>query len=257
MNRINRITQFNSIIEDCENFCVLTRHSELQKEACTKLDMLLADCKISKREAIQVGDEDTANLYLGFECVATCLSAELAMWVFLKEEKPDDAWDKLICAQMAANEAVRAHKGFAHLVRKGEQLEGFEKNIFPPQVFVSAGLIVRHQQCSICGGEYGECQHLVGKPYWGEFCYIVAREFEPNHVALVKNPADKRCRVMAFAAPDGERNRMTWKIEARKTEPSSSTVSSTEIQKDETASDKGLRASARIMHVDSVNRRRS
>lgn len=38
-----------------------------------------------------------------------------------------------------------------------------------------------------------------------------------NHVAIVDYPADKKCRVVSFAAEGGKRNRMTWRIEPANT----------------------------------------
>jgi hypothetical protein len=97
--------------------------------------------------------------------------------------------------------------------KKAEHLVAIEKIIFPPQSFVSSGLVVRHQICSICGAEYGGCDHLAGKPYWGRFCCIITRGIEGNHVALVKQPADKGCRVTHFAVEGGSRNKMKWLVE--------------------------------------------
>lgn len=207
------IEYLNAVIRDAETYCVLTRACGLQREAIGRLAELMRQCAALKVEAIGAQDEDFANLLLGFECVVDCLSNELAMWIALKEEKPDAAWDNLVAAQMAASGAARAHRGFSHLDHQAERLDSIEKLVFPPQVFVSAGLIVGRQECSICGGEYGECDHLIGKAYWGKFCHIVAKDIEANHVALVKDPADKRCRVTQFSAGDGYRNRMTWEIE--------------------------------------------
>ena len=47
----------------------------------------------------------------------------------------------------------------------------------------------------------------------GEFCYIIARDIELDHVSIVESPADKRCRVERFSVEGGTRNRMTWKFE--------------------------------------------
>lgn len=33
-----------------------------------------------------------------------------------------------------------------------------------------------------------------------------------NHVALVKTPADKRCRIVSFKTKDGHRNKLSWEI---------------------------------------------
>jgi hypothetical protein len=75
---------------------------------------LLTECKQQKAAAVTAGDEDFANLLLGFECAARCLRSEIEMWLLLKEEKPDEAWDKLVSAQNAAGAAVRAHRGFGN-----------------------------------------------------------------------------------------------------------------------------------------------
>jgi hypothetical protein len=216
------IEYLNAAIKDAENYGVLTRDSGLQKEEILRLGQLVSDCGARKVEAIAAKDEDFANLLLGFECVVQCLSKKLEMWITLKEEKPDVAWDNLVAAQMAASAAARAHIGFSHLIHQAERLEVIEKIIFPPQVFVSAGLIVGRQECSVCGEEYGECDHLAGVPYWGKFCHIVARDIEADHIALVTTPADKRCRVMQFSTESGFRNRMTWKIEPSIIEPTDS-----------------------------------
>jgi hypothetical protein len=245
----DHINRFNAIIEDCENFCNIARDSDLQNVAVTKLKALMADCKGLKSQAIRSDDEDFANLLLGFECVAASISSEIAMWILLKAGKPDEAWDELISAQMAATGAVRAHDGFSH-VKQAERLEEIEKLVFPSQVFVSTGLIVRNQECSICRREYGDCEHLVGRPYKGEFCYIVARDIMANHVAVVKNPADKRCRIMHFTVEGGERNRMTWMIEP----PSSKNIADRNPPKGldpetEVGSRAGMNATARLLYA--------
>jgi hypothetical protein len=135
------------------------------------------------------------------------------MWAFLKAGEFDEAWNQLILAQQSAIDAMRAHSGFQHLKEHNLRLESIEKLVFPPQVFVSAGWLVGRQECSICGSIYGECDHLAGKPYMGQFCAIIARDLIADHTAIVENPADKRCRVTRFSAPGGMRNRMTWQVD--------------------------------------------
>jgi hypothetical protein len=220
MSKTNQewIEYLNGALKDAENLSVLTRDSDLQREAVTKLGTLTQQCAELKALAIAAEDENFANVMLGFECVLDCLSSEIKMWIALKEERPDAAWDNLISAQTAASDAARAHHRFSHLTLHTERLENIENLVFPPQVFVSAGLIVRYQECSICGTEYGECDHLIGKPYWGKLCSVVVRDFEPNHLAIVEEPADKRCRVMQITVEGGKRNCMTWKIEQSVTE---------------------------------------
>ncbi len=203
---------FNKKVSELEVYLGITRASDLQRQACTDVEELLKKIHSEKQKAIQSADEDYANLLLGCECAASAVLAELQMWLLLKEDRPDDAWDELISAQGACLGASRAHSCFANLHKYYEHLEVIEHIVFPPQVFVSTGFIVRNQECSICGMEYEECDHLIGKPYMGKFCYIIAREAEPNHVAFVDYPADKRCRLTSFGVEGGNRNRMTWLV---------------------------------------------
>jgi len=238
MNKAGKkyLEHFNGTIRECEIFCSIARDSGLQRDAIAQLGKLIEELRGLKAKAVEAGDEDLANILLGCESVANCISAEIAMWLLLKEEKPDEAWDQLVTAQMAAADAARAHKGFEHLEAQAQRLHEVEQLVFPPQVFVSTGLIVRHQECSVCGKEYGECDHLAGKPYMGQFCSFIAKDIEPDHVALVKNPADKRCRIMQFRVDGGERNRMTWKVQPTQEETPS-----------RSASNEPLKATARLL----------
>lgn len=208
------ISELNSIIESIEILNNIARDSELQRNACNALDALYGRIESLKSGAIAEGDEDTANLLLGFECVTEFLRSEITMWLLLKSDQPDEAWRSLIDAQRAAGDAVRAHQGFEHLRGQVEKLHQIETLVFPPQVFTSVGIVVRCRRCSICGEEYGECAHLVGKPYMGRICHTVITEIEKvDHVAIVSEPANKNCRVTSFSVPGGMRNRMTWKID--------------------------------------------
>lgn len=213
------VKEFNQTVEGVENFLVMTRASDLQRTAIDAIRAAAENVKDEKASAISKGDEDYANLLLGCQCVATALESEIKMWLLLKQDKPDDAWNELVNAQMASTDAMRAHIGFSHLTQHAQRLEAIERLIFPPQVFISSGMIVGFQECSICGGDYDECNHLVGKPYMGEFCHIVARDVSLDHVAIVKDPADKRCRVERFSVEGGYRNKMTWQVEAESEEP--------------------------------------
>jgi hypothetical protein len=47
----------------------------------------------------------------------------------------------------------------------------------------------------------------------GEFCRCILRDIEADHIAIVKEPANKQCRIVYFNAEGGKRNRMTWRVE--------------------------------------------
>ena len=134
------------------------------------------------------------------------------MSILLKREMPNEAWEQLVAAQMACLDATRAHGGFAHCEQRLRDLENLESQIFPPQVFTSAGFVSDRLDCSICSERYSNCEHLRGKPYMGVFCEVIHRNPRGDHVAVVKVPADKRCRVVSFKTKDGYRDRVSWDI---------------------------------------------
>ena len=206
------IEHFNKSIQEAENFRRLARSSKLQIERCLTLDGLLNGATRIKHEAARRGEEDHANFLLGFECVIGGIRAELMMGILLKRDMPNEAWTRLVAAQMAYLDATRAHRGFAHCEQRLRELEQIEGYIFPPQAFMSAGFVSERLDCSICGERYSKCQHLRGKPYMGEFCEIIHRNPRGNHVAMVEHPADKRCRVVSIKTKDGHRDKLSCEI---------------------------------------------
>ena len=210
------VIDFNLVVEEVEVLLSIVRSSTLQRAACQILDAQATKLAAEKSKAIGAKDEHLANLLLGCQCVNTSLLAELRMWLLLKAEKPDEAWGQLIQAQDSGVDAARAHPGFSHLSGHNARLEAIEKVVFPSQVFISSGFLAANQECSICGLEYGECDHLRGKAYMGRFCHIISRNLSVDHASIVKFPADKRCRVQSFSVEGGNRNRMTWLVSPRK-----------------------------------------
>ena len=207
------VEDFDSLCKESQTLLFITIDSEIQKEALIELSHTLSDLRRIKQQAVLAADEDFANLLLGFEFVAGCLQAELEMWMLLKEGNPDKAWDKLIVAQSSAANAVKAHGNLEDLEGHNERLHTIEELIFPPQVFISMGGVVHNPACSICGSNYEDCDHLIGKPYWGELCCAILKDFQPDHVSFVDHPANKHCRVTHFSDEGGKRNKMTWVIE--------------------------------------------
>ena len=213
-DNIHFISELNELIEEVEVLNNIARDSQLQREACDSLNNIAGRIATLKADAIKNNDEDNANLLLGFECVIEFLKSEITMWLLLKSDQPDEAWRLLVDAQRAVGDAVRSHQGFQHLRAHVERLHQVETLVFPPQVFTSIGIVVRCRRCSICGEEYGECTHLVGRPYMGRICHTIITELERvDHVAIVTEPANKNCRITSFSVPGGVRNRMTWKIQ--------------------------------------------
>jgi hypothetical protein len=209
-----RIKQFNEIVHEVGVLLSIARDSDLQRAAIVRLSDFSVSLRNWKQEAIAEQQEDRANLILGMECLVEAYKTELSMWLSLKAEKPEHAWENLIAAQMATSHAVRAHKTFARLESHAKYLDAIERVVFPPQIFFSAGMIVRKQTCSICDLDYEDCAHVVGMPYWGEFCFRTLKDIVLDHVSIVTDPANKLCRMTHFSTEGGRRNRMTWRVEA-------------------------------------------
>jgi len=187
-----------------------------------------------KQELVALGEEDAANRMLCVEFILTSFLHELQMWIALKDDgDAGKAWDALIDAQMAVLCATRTHEVPAPLASRLSKLEILEKLLFPPLTFVSAGFVCKKSSCSICGQEYGSCDHLQGRPYMGELCAKVIEEIGDSgftHVALMEQPADKRCRVLTFTDQGVTRDVLTWKeVESDKSRSSTHAQSTVRI----------------------------
>ena len=214
-NRERFVQRINDAIRECEAFLFITRCSNLQRKALDVLRQRAKEVATVKKHAIDEENEEYANILLGLQCVIAALTSELHMYLALKDEDPDAAWDHLIDAQNALAAAGRAHKGFQHCKIRRELLQAIEKTVFPSQVYTSVGTVVHKIECSICREDYEQCEHLAGLPYMGEMCSTIVTSAELDHISLVKEPADKRCRITTFGSKGVQRNRMTLREEAR------------------------------------------
>lgn len=212
------IKELNNSIEEAGEVLFLSKSSQIQYRQCLNLDILHQKVSNFKKEAIYFKNENHANIFLGYECVIGAVKSELLMYLLLKQDKANSAWDRLVAAQIACVHAVRAHPGFAHCNERRNVLLHLEKELFSEQVFISAGFVSKRLDCSICGEHSSKCAHLKGKPYWGKFCEFIHRDPVGDHIALVEMPADKRCRVTSFKTAEGHRDKISSEITPYKNE---------------------------------------
>ncbi len=119
---------------------------------------------------------------------------------------------------MATISAMQAHSLASHLESYSEHLSALEKHIFPPQMFFSPGMIIKEARCSICDAEYGDCDHIAGKPYMGELCSRLILHVDVEEVSLVDKPANKHARLISFTDDKGvHRNFLSWRIVPKST----------------------------------------
>jgi len=207
------IKKYDEACKKYQKFCFLSRDMEYQKDAIESLLNLEEETIKIKEIVIAKKDVDSANAMLCLRNMIEGLINEFKMWIAFKENKTNDAWDFLINAQDCTRAAFQAHNIASNLEFNIKRLELLEKLLFPKPIFMSTGMIIENAVCSICGKEYDDCEHIIGKLYMGKFCYrIINKVKELKEVSIVENPADKRARVTTVS--DGKVNRdfMTWKI---------------------------------------------
>lgn len=205
--------EFSQTIQNAVRHCNVARGKEFQEEAVMRLSSLKQKAEQLKDSLIKAEDENLANLMLSYEMKVEAILCELKMWISLKEDDPNRAWEHLISAQYATRTSMQAHDSAASLQNYAERLDALEKVLFPPQMYFSSGMIVGRSDCSICGAEYGTCGHIKGKPYMGKICYRIPRDLKKlTEISIVKSPADKRCRVLSISDGGVMREMMTWRV---------------------------------------------
>jgi hypothetical protein len=202
---------FWDTVTDCQRFCYAARAREFQVESVEKLKRMEAAVNELKEHAIADSDEDSANCGLAMECVARMLRHELQMWIALKDDNPNQAWDELVEAQSYAADAVRAHRIAKRISRYISKFELLEQLLFPPMTFFSLGLVISESRCSICGSQYGECDHIKGMPYMGRICGVELTKFELKEVSFVASPANKLTRIVQLTDGGVTRDLLSWK----------------------------------------------
>jgi hypothetical protein len=207
------LNEFKEVVTDCGKFCFMSRGKEFQKDAVYKMTKLKEKAVSLKEDAIKLKDENNANLTLSLENLTESMINELKMWVALKEDDPNSAWDFLVAAQRGVRNALQSHN--TALDFNGEKysnkLHLLEKLLFPPQLFSSPGFIIESAKCSICGKEYGECEHVKGKAYMGKLCYRIIEKCKFTEVSFVESPGNKLARTIQFTNGEITRDSMTWR----------------------------------------------
>lgn len=205
---------YHAVVTDCERFAFLPRAKSYQRQSIEKLTDLLDQSSIAKQKMIEESDEDAANQILALQCMTQALRFELKMWIDLKNQEWEKAWNALVDAQEYAQSARSAHDiasscNVHNYIRKLSVIESF---VFPPHTYNSPEIIVEEFLCTICNDDYTKCDHIAGRPYWGTFCN---REYHnplgSRGSAIVDNPKDKKARMTGHITDDRKiRNQMTW-----------------------------------------------
>jgi len=211
--------EFERLAEEAQTLTFLPRGTELQEQACARIEGFLGVLAATKVACVQSLDEVGANTVLDLELSLEVVRAELNMWLDLKRDAPEAAWDSLVSAQDLCENAIQVRRqvggdssGLENLSMK---LLLIEQMVFPPQAFNSVGGIADRRECSVCGGDYETCDHIKGRAYMGQVCHTRLFLREVREVSIVTDPANKRCRITHFSDQGKMRNKMTWRLEDR------------------------------------------
>lgn len=198
------IDNYNSFIESASSLNIFVRSTSIQKKKISQVDEYVKCIKYFKSQAISNGDEKFANLLFHFQCMLRSLQSSLKMWVHLKGGDYQKAWSSLVDAQEYIGYALKVEDQDG--VRRMEDfLSEIRNTIFPRWThYNSAAFSSTIGRCSICGEDFGACEHIEGLLYCGRICRRVGVVILKNyHSALVSNPRDRRCIVTEISNDDG------------------------------------------------------
>jgi hypothetical protein len=206
------ITSFISLKKDCLETGYIVRHRNYHEQFASMLKDFMRSTVQLKEATIKENDEDSANTLLAVECFCRALQSEMLMWLALKKEDPNKAWNYLVDAQDEVKASARA-KYLERLQQEEyiEKLHQIEKVVFPLQTFTSPSYVIKSVHCSICKGKYGKCSHILGRAYMGRLCLEEVMDFEVENVAIVSYPFNKRARITEIRQHGKWKDHMTWK----------------------------------------------
>jgi len=191
----------------------ITRDIQFFPPAIKDSRNLKKEIEITKEECIKKENEDNANLMLSCECLVDAVICELEMWMQLKRENPSSAWISLVTAENHVLSSINASEiPDINQINYYKKLEQIENTVFPPQMFMSTGMVIEDTKCSLCNDDYEKCDHISGQAYMGKFCSKVVHKIKKmNEVSIVSHPFDKRCRVESTGEGEISTDIMTGK----------------------------------------------
>lgn len=211
---IEQIRQaYNEHLENCTKYLFYTRSTEKQKEIVANLMTFKEEIKRYKYGAIKARNEQAANILFHFQCILNSNISLLELWINLKSNKYNEAWDSLIEAEKYLEYGIKCVDGHYGLEEYGKKLIEIEHSIFPGfPYYNSMGIIIKGGKCSICGQPFTKCKHIEEKIYWGRVCRIIEPEkIDIDHSAIVKIPKDRRCIITEISDEEGSMiNYFTW-----------------------------------------------
>ncbi|MEP6786127.1 MAG: hypothetical protein ABI898_10350 [Sphingomonadales bacterium] len=147
------------------------------------------------REANAAGDGDAANKAWHLALVSLARAEMCRLFEKMRGNDYRAAWplleqvEKMVQA-LQTNSILGDDFAIAEL---GTMISRWQ-SLYPYTVFASPEMIIRRQECTICGevvSPLSPCGHLPGKVYSGEICSRKITDCEVISIALVRDPVQK------------------------------------------------------------------
>ncbi len=191
-------------IDKCGGVIYYTTAISLQEQKIEEIEQEIYRIKQYKAQFRMRGAEEYVNEFFHMQCMLNAMKSVLHMWLKVKSSDFSEAWCCLIDAQEYVHVAlkIKDYQG-ARIIEKF--LLQVEETIFPkPTYFMSSGHVETIGKCSICNLSFSLCEHIENQVYMGKLCMRVEKKIlKFDHVALVKEPKDKRCIITEIYDENG------------------------------------------------------
>jgi len=203
---------YDDFIDSCQKFNYLTRSESIQREKIKECEEYIRVVKSYKSQAITDKNEDASGFLFHMQCMLNAMRSSLIVWVNVKGEKYNEAWNSLIDAQEYVEVALKIEE-YDGVINMRFHLDSMENAIFPGwKLYNSPGHTETIGKCSICGKIFSKCDHIEDHIYMGRLCRRVDRKIiDVYHSALVENPKDRRCIITKHSGDGGRMiDYFTW-----------------------------------------------
>ena len=149
-----------------------------------------------KIRAVSQGNQLISKSVWCMETIGLIQDSFIASIVQIKDSDFEGAWHSLCeCESQISRldwhfRELKGEFGIEHIRTHSHQL----RELYPLRFGISPGILIHEKRCSICNEKLSlraGCTHELNEIYDGEMCHIVVSEFEPYHIAIVDNPAQK------------------------------------------------------------------
>ena len=206
----SEVADFLRLKERAESYCFVSADGELQAVALEAVEQEITRLEGSLRTAqadATLPDIVPNTIYCAQQLLYE-VRQELLMWIAIRQQNFNVAWDHMVIAQSLLRRAFNSCYMLTKVSNRLRMLECLQWILFPPQVFLSPGIIAICN-CSICGERAQSCNHVRGRLYRGHLCRYVAETADLIEVSIVGVPADKRRRITTFTDGDITKDKLT------------------------------------------------